>query len=313
MQLVDMYLDAVAAELPADKQQEIRRELKASLQDELAVMAEETGDVSEAQVAALLQRLGHPRTVASSYHPALPLVASEDMPLFKQWVWYSACVVLAFSLLQSLAGLVVHDSLNPVRFLVQLAFEFVDSFSVVLLLLIASFYGLAKLGELKKWRERPWQLSDLPKNSLASIKFSDMVSDLVSASFLLLLLWTPLWMSAAAQQQLLVAFTPAAEPLRYLLTLLCIASIGLTVVRLWQRVWQRWSVWAYALEHTAFALVFAVLAVQWPTYLQWQSHDGHPLRLEWLLQLCSSALTVTAVILFMQGLWQLRRLRVLHA
>lgn len=77
MELVDRYIAAVQRELPEDKRQEIGRELKANICDQLDALAEHA-ELTESQIADVLQQMGHPAQVAQQFVPPTPIVASEE-------------------------------------------------------------------------------------------------------------------------------------------------------------------------------------------------------------------------------------------
>ncbi|HAT42483.1 MAG TPA: hypothetical protein DCS87_12295 [Rheinheimera sp.] len=269
MKALDVYINAIAAELPVDKQTEICREIRATLLDELDAKREQLGHaLADNDVAALLQSWGHPVQVAQRYHTEPALIASEDMPLFRTVLTYGAALLAALAVLKSLSGLVSAQSINPLQLLMHLGFAFVDMFSTFLLATIAAFYLLGRSGELQKWRLRPWTLADLPQLPQARLQLSDTVSDLVSGLFLLLLLWTSLWMSAERAAALPLQLNPDVGYLRYLLTALGVWTVLSASYRLTRRHWTlnmlRWLV----AELTAYLLVVIWMGLQWPV-LQW--------------------------------------------
>ena len=130
MELLDRYLDAIAVELPKEKQPDIIRELRANLLDLVDAAREDKGsELTEAELGQLLQKHGHPVDVAQRYAPDLPLVAAEDMPLYRTVLWHSAAVVAVLVLLKSLGLLVQLDSFNPVTLIISLIAGFIEQFS----------------------------------------------------------------------------------------------------------------------------------------------------------------------------------------
>ena len=55
MDLVTRYIAAVQRELPENKREEIGRELKANIMDQLDALAEEHGEISDADIAVALK------------------------------------------------------------------------------------------------------------------------------------------------------------------------------------------------------------------------------------------------------------------
>lgn len=309
MDLLERYLAAVAEELPVEQQQDIIRELRANLLDQIDSMQQD-GPLSDDQLSQLLLQQGHPVDVAQRFAPSAPLVASEDMPLYKSVLWHGAALVAVVALLKSLGGLVLADSINPVRLIMQLAFSFIDSFATLLLVVTAVFYLAGRAGWTKDWRQRQWHPARLPRYPLARMKLSDSITDLTSALFLLLLLWTPLWLSAEAQQQLPVRLADGMEYWRYLLTFFAILSAGFALYRLTQLSWQRWSKWAYIADHLIFAVIFAAMALKGGAFTEGQQiSDGA--RLFWTHASGSIyyILMATAAVLVLLAIAEYRQLR----
>jgi len=261
MELLERYLAAVAAELPVDKQQDIIRELRANLLDQIEAQQQDA-PLDEAQLSQLLLQQGHPVDMAERFVPSAPLVAGEDMPLYRTVLWHGAALIAVVALLKSLGGLVLADSINPVQLFLQLGFNFIDSFATLLLVVTAVFYLSGRAGWTKEWRQRQWHPTRLPRYPLARMKLSDSITDLTSAVFLLLLLWTPLWLSAEAQQHLPVRLADGMEYWRYLLTLFAALSAAFALYRLTTLSWQRWSKWCYIADHLVFAAIFAGMALK---------------------------------------------------
>ncbi len=311
MELLERYLDAITVELPEEKQTDIIRELRANLLDLVDAVREEKGsELTESELSQLLQQQGHPVDVAQRYAPDLPLVAAEDMPLYRSVLWHSAAVVAVLVLLKGLTGLIHADSLNPIRLFISMAYNFFDQFATVLLVVTAIFYGAAHAGWTVKWRQRRWQVADLPKFPRARIRLSDTITDLASDAFLLLLLWTPFWMSTEAQANLPVQLTAESEIWRYVLTGLAIISTGFSLYRLTQLSWQRWSKYCYAAEHLLFAAVFGAMSQQSQLI---QRVGAEPAQFEqlWFMadRSISAVLLVTSLILLALALLEFKRAR----
>ncbi len=309
MELLERYLAAVAAELPADKQHDIIRELRANLLDQIEAM-QHGRPLDDTQLSQLLLQQGHPIDVAQRFAPSAPLVASEDMPLYKTVLWHGAALMAVIALLKSLGALVLADSINPVQLVLQLGFSFIDNFATLLLVVTAVFYGAGQAGWTKEWRQRQWHPARLPRYPLARMKLSDSITDLTSALFLLLLLWTPLWLSLEAQQHLPVHLAEGMEFWRYLLTCFAALSAGFACYRLTQLSWQRWSKWCYILDHLVFAVIFAVMALKGGVFTEPQQiSDGA--RLFWTHAAGSIyyILLATAAVLVVLAIAEYRQLR----
>jgi len=309
MELLERYLAAVAAELPADKQHDIIRELRANLLDQIEAL-QQNGPLDDAQLSQLLLQQGHPVDMAQRFAPSAPLVASEDMPLYKTVLWHGAALMAVIALLKSLGALVLADSINPVQLVLQLGFSFIDNFATLLLVVTAVFYGAGQAGWTKEWRQRQWHPARLPRYPLARMKLSDSITDLTSALFLLLLLWTPLWLSVEAQQHLPVRLADGMEHWRYLLTVFTLLSAGFACYRLTQLSWQRWSKWCYILDHLVFAVIFAAMAFKGGVFTEPQQiTDGARFFWTHAAGSISYILLATAAVLVVLAIAEYRQLR----
>ena len=309
MELLERYLAAVAAELPVDQQQDIIRELRANLLDQIDAIQQD-GPLDDAQLSQLLLQQGHPVDMAQSFAPSAPLVAGEDMPLYKTVLWHGAALLAVIALLKSLGGLILADSINPVRLFLQLGFNFIDSFATLLLVVTTLFYLCGRAGWTKEWRQRQWHPTRLPRYPLARMKLSDSITDLTSTLFLLLLLWTPLWLSVEAQQHLPVRLADGMEHWRYLLTLFAALSTAFALYRLTQLSWQRWSKWCYIADHLVFAAVFAAMALQGGVFTEPQQiSDGARFFWTHAAGSISYILLATAAVLVLLAITEYRQLR----
>lgn len=85
MDLIDRYVEAVAAKLRPKRRAEVERELRASILD--ALEARGGSPESESDVAAVLAELGEPSIVAAGYEPGSQyLIGPELYPLFRRVV-----------------------------------------------------------------------------------------------------------------------------------------------------------------------------------------------------------------------------------
>jgi hypothetical protein len=83
MSLLDRYLQAVAALLPAKQRQDILAELRANLQSEMDELAAERGRaLTEDEVADMLRQHGHPLAVAARYLPQQHLIGGPWLALY---------------------------------------------------------------------------------------------------------------------------------------------------------------------------------------------------------------------------------------
>lgn len=165
MDLIERYLNEVGRRLPKSLRDDVRRELSSTLEDELEERGSGNGP-SEQDVVDLLQELGHPESVAASYHPAGHyLVGPALYPSFLLVLRISlaalAALLTAAFALTLLAGPDPTGELG-IR-LGGLLSEIWDvgltSFAVIVLV----FAGLQRVGGLGEERMRPaWDPRQLP-------------------------------------------------------------------------------------------------------------------------------------------------------
>jgi len=97
MDMVERYIAAVQRELPEKKRDDISRELKANILDQIDALESQQGSVSDAEVAELLKAMGHPRKVALQFCPPTPLVTAELMPLYLHTLYMVLGVLFVIS------------------------------------------------------------------------------------------------------------------------------------------------------------------------------------------------------------------------
>ena len=263
MELLERYLGHVNTELSSPNSQEIIRELKSNILDEIdSIEMTNKTTVSDSQLAEVLKGFGHPVQVAQRYEPQAALVAGADMPFFKTILWHGTGIVFVFALLNSTGNLINVDSINPIRFLLQTLFSFLDNIGLMLIVITVVFYYLGKTGNLQQRRYQNWSPNNLAKNPSAKLKLSDAVTDLSTSAFILLILWTPLWMSTESQQSLLISLASENEYWRYILTALSLLSIIFALYRLTQQSWSKSTLGIYIVDHALFAVAFLVMASQ---------------------------------------------------
>lgn len=263
MELVDRYILAVKQALPSDKQDEIGRELKANILDEIDALNDQNSN-NDDNVKTVLNKYGHPDTTANHFYKRPALVASIDMPLFKKVLIHAAAFLFAYAVVRTLLNMLRDDSINPFRLLFQPLSIFIDNASLLFLIVTLVFYYVGKSGSVSDWLYRNWSLDKLPPNPSFRISNSDTITDIITNSFLLLVLWTHLWMSNDAYQQQMLELATSAEHWRIILTVLSVQSLLQALYRLTQTHWQRSSYIAYIIDHAVFAVAAIWMATSTP-------------------------------------------------
>nr|WP_314438974.1 hypothetical protein [uncultured Brevundimonas sp.] len=104
MDLVERYLNAVAAQLPKDVREDIVAELRDEIMGRLEALHERLGRApGDQEVEALLREVGHPLTVAARYRPGpQALIGPELYP----WWWFAVKVALVVVVCVTVLGAV---------------------------------------------------------------------------------------------------------------------------------------------------------------------------------------------------------------
>ncbi|MFC4699792.1 hypothetical protein ACFO4O_06450 [Glaciecola siphonariae] len=263
MDLVNRYISAVQQALPADKQDEIGRELKANILDDIDAMNAQNGG-SDDNVQAVLKKYGHPELTANRFYERPALIAGIDMALYKKVLFHGAAFLFTYAVVLTVFAMLQDDSINPIRLLLQSLMIFIDKVSLLFLILTLTFYYLGKSGSISGRLYKTWTLDKLPSDPSFKVSNSDTITDIITNSFLLLILWTHLWMSNDVYQQQVLSLAPSAEHWRIILTVLCVQSLIQALYRLTQTYWQRRSYIAYIVDHAVFALAALFMAATTP-------------------------------------------------
>jgi len=215
MELVDRYISAVQRYLPEDKRSDIGRELSSHLLDQLENQQDDLGrKLTEDEVAATLQQWGHPRQVAVKYVPPTPLVSSELMPVYKQTLIYVFGLIFLLQCLGSSMALLQADYFKILQFLLQLLFGFFDTAATAFMVVTLVFYAYSSSGADHSWLlSNQWRVQDLPPVSRPwqQMSTTDLLTDLATSAFLLLILWPSLWMSAETLASTRVMLAPGLQ------------------------------------------------------------------------------------------------------
>lgn len=258
--LVERYIQAVEHYLPEAQQHEITRELRANIMDEIDALATYPDEViNEQQISEVISRQGHPQQVAQSFVPQYPLIASEDMPLYKTVLSKGALFLFAYAILTAGRYLVSEQSVNGFAFLWVALGSFIDNIGIVVIAITAVFYLLGRGGYLAQWRYPSWSPESLPAVTAQPISTSDSASDVATGVFGLLLLWTPLWMNEETYQSLVIGIAPDMEQWRWILSCIVAFSLFAALYRLTQTYWTKRSMSVYIAEYLVYIAVMLTL------------------------------------------------------
>lgn len=233
MELLERYMTALQAALPAEKAAEICREIEANILDELASVPPAA---QETQLITILQHYGAPKQLALTYAPAQPLIAAEDMPLF----WELSKVLLALvASLQGLAWLfswLAAPDLRLIQGLLQYAFATAHMAAIGFALLCLGFYWSRNSDTGGIHAKHSWHPTDLPeiRFNWQRIPRTELIQDMATIVFATALLWPGIWLAQAP-----LAYLPEIQPWRIAVLLWCALALELQFWWLFMPIWSK--------------------------------------------------------------------------
>ncbi len=100
MKMIKNYLNSLESYLPDEMKQEVRQELEASIYGQIEDQVEQLGrDLTEAEQAVLLQKMGHPMKLAASYLPNQELISGDYFPAYKKSLEIAIIIVVLLKFL----------------------------------------------------------------------------------------------------------------------------------------------------------------------------------------------------------------------
>ncbi|MNJ27867.1 hypothetical protein D3C77_223850 [compost metagenome] len=159
MDIIERYLEAVAAQLPTEDREDIVAELRDLILSRVEAKEEELGRaLSDEEKEAILHEIGHPLVVAARYRQGPDRLIGPE--LFPYWLFGAKAGLIVIAAVQAL-GLLIHVLGAPADFGRAIGQAFHGFFSGALTLLgaltlagaIMEHYGLKPIW-LTKWRVR---------------------------------------------------------------------------------------------------------------------------------------------------------------
>ena len=293
MDLVQRYIAAVQRELPETKRDEIGRELNANIMDQLDALAEQQGELSEADIANLLQQMGHPRTVAQQFAPPQPLISAGYMSLYKNTLFMVLGVLFLLQVVDSTSAWLGSSQMSFLLFIKSLASGFMQDVLLGFTSITLGFWLMSRFEPRQSSHcEHSWQPAQLPKVGphWQHIALQDIFSDLATYRFL---------------------FTDNAHQLLKWASPLALLGITNSLWQLRKRFWSRSMLMANTLLNTSFVVVILLLAASSPlvnTELKiWQGvFDLHQLERAAVYSLVITAMFPLWEVV--RDIWRLRRL-----
>ena len=314
MDLVQRYIAAVQRELPETKRDEIGRELNANIMDQLDALAEQQGELSEADIANLLQQMGHPRTVAQQFAPPQPLISAGYMSLYKNTLFMVLGVLFLLQVVDSTSAWLGSSQMSFLLFIKSLASGFIQDVVFGFTSITLAFWLMSRYQPRQHSQcEQSWQPAQLPKVGphWQHIALQDIFSDLATYLFLLIVIWYPLWLSAEQLANSRFLFTDNAHQLLKWASPLALLGIANSLWQLRKRFWSRNLLMANILINASFVLVILLLTASSPLINPelkiWQGvFDLHQLERAAVYSLVITALVPLWEVV--RDIWRLRRL-----
>mgnify|MGYP005843199649 CR=1 FL=1 len=263
MDLVQRYIAAVQRELPETKRDEIGRELNANIMDQLDALAEQQGELSDTEVAGLLKKMGHPRTVAQQFVPQQPFINASYMALYKNTLFMVLGILFVLHLVEVTTYWLSSANMGLIRYGFALFGGFIDD----------ACFGFTSI-TLAYWlmsRQQPvahsgcgnnWQPEKLPPAGPGwqHIKLQDIFTDLASYIFLLVVIWYPLHMSADQLAQSALLLSSNVRLILQYSTPVIVLGIVHSLWQLRQRLWSRNMLATHVLLNATIAVIALYLA-----------------------------------------------------
>lgn len=316
MDLVQRYIAAVQRDLPEAKRQEIGTELNANIMDQLDALTEQQGSLSDADIAAVLKQMGHPRTLAQQFVPPQPLVSPGYMPLYTNTLFMVLGILFLLQTVESTTAWLASSQLSFLMYLESLASGFLHDAILAFASITLGFWLMSRSEPRPHSpREQDWQPEHLPKAGLGwqHIALQDIFTDLATYVFLLIVIWYPLWMT---EQQLAASrflLTDTAQQILRWASPLALLGIVCSLWQLRQRIWSQRMLLGNVLLNGAFVAAILALAASRPLINikpeMWQG----VFALDQLERAAVSSLVITAMFPLWEVLRDLRRLRKLGA
>ncbi|MGM0906228.1 MAG: HAAS signaling domain-containing protein [Pseudomonadota bacterium] len=261
MDMVERYIAAVQRELPEKKRDDIGRELKANILDQIEALEAQQGSVSDAEVAELLKTMGHPRRVALQFCPPTPLVTAQLMPLYLHTLYMVLGVLFVISTIEITSRWLGGTEMSLLLFMKGLASDFLAS---AYFAFTAITIGFAVMSRSRKKETAEvagtckWSPDKLPLagKSWQYISLQDIFTELATLLALVMLIWYPLWQPDSGAQSI---FTGDALTVLSWFTPVIVIAIAHNLWQLRTRLWNRSMLMLNIGVNTAFLIASIVL------------------------------------------------------
>lgn len=240
MSLIDRYISAVAQQLPANRRDDITRELKANILDRMEHFAEQHGrPLTAADESALLRELGHPRQVAASFLPPRQLVSPVWFPFFTQCLLYGLIIVGGVQILAASVSLLGGGKLS----IGGIIGGWIHGSLIMFACVTGVFCALSNLPETANFSPYcRWRPEELPpvRQPWQRISLFDSFMEFIGNTFFLVAMQYFMWIENAAVPAAPLTVGPGLKS--WLMTLSAAAAIAI-LINIWNL---RHAYWTHA-------------------------------------------------------------------
>ena len=181
MQLIESYLSEVECFLPARQRADILGELRSSLEEQVLDLAGDNAPGLDEQ-KSVINRLGHPMSVASGYQAQRYLIGPELFPTFVQTLKIVLVVVAAIQLAIMMIAYVTSGWTTSVIGMLTGVFDTLLWASLVVSIV---FVIIEYSGHRLDWYDK-WSADSLSLSARSSVDRGGLISDLISEGIFLL-------------------------------------------------------------------------------------------------------------------------------
>lgn len=264
MDLVKRYIAAVQRELPEAKRADIGRELQANILDEIEAQQGSAESITDQQIAQILRNMGDPRTVAMQFCPPKPLVALHLMPSYLHTLYLVLGILFLLHLVDAVNWLVTGASIDIWLFNKGLFGGWVESALVAFTMITLIYVALSQQPSASAARQ--WDPLKLPAADATwqNIRIGDMVTDLVTHVFLLVLILHPYLQMFLHEQHSESFFSPHVQWLLFAFVPVLIIGIAHTFWQFHRRFWSRPMLLLNIAINLVYCVAFGWLALNGP-------------------------------------------------
>lgn len=181
MQLIESYLSEVERFLPAGQRADILGELRSSLEEQVLELAGDNEPGLDEQ-KTVINRLGHPMSIASGYQTQRYLIGPELFPTFLRTLKTVLVVVAA---IQLAIMMIAYASSGWTTSVIGMFTGVFDTLLWASLVVSIVFAIIEYSGHRLDWYDK-WNADSLSPSSSSSVDRSGLISDLISEGIFLL-------------------------------------------------------------------------------------------------------------------------------